>query len=242
MNSHDLDARLEQLAALGEPGRRALYRYVAAQSDAVSREQAAAGVGVAFHVAKFHLDRLVDDGLLVAEYRRPPGRGGPGAGRPTKLYRAVGELDVSVPERRYDLAGRVLVRAVATASAISAEVSSGLADGLADVARGTGRDMAQELSLEIGHRSPVSRLLEVLSSCGYEPAPTGPVIELRNCPFHRLVEEDRELVCGMNLSFVTGLLEGAGVEDASASLDPQPRGCCVRIASPPLQRIDHAVG
>ena len=45
------------------------------------------GVGVARHTAKFHLDRLVEEGLLDTEFRRLSGRQGPGAGRPTKLYR-----------------------------------------------------------------------------------------------------------------------------------------------------------
>jgi predicted ArsR family transcriptional regulator len=227
VNNPDLDARLEQLAALGEPARRALYRYVAGQADAVGREQAAAGVGVAFHVAKFHLDRLVDDGLLIAEYRRPPGRGGPGAGRPAKVYRPAHELDVSIPERRYDLAGRLLVRAVASANTTGDQVS----DRLADEARLAGRDMARGISSEMRGSSPAGRLVAVLSSCGFEPDATDHAIVLRNCPFHRLVEEERDVVCGMNLSFVTGLLEGAGAKDASATLDPQSRGCCVRIAT-----------
>jgi predicted ArsR family transcriptional regulator len=112
----DLDARIGLLAVLGEPVRRALYLYVAAEADQVSRDQAAAALGIARHVAKFHLDRLVEDGLLEAEYRRPPGRGGPGAGRPAKVYRRTGiDVAVSVPERRYDLAGRLLARAVADA-------------------------------------------------------------------------------------------------------------------------------
>ena len=226
VNNPDLDARIEQLAALGEPARRSLYRYVAGQSDAVGREQAAAGVGVAFHVAKFHLDRLVDDGLLIAEYR-PPGRGGPGAGRPAKVYRAVHDLEVSVPERRYDLAGRLLVRAVAAANAAGDQVS----DRLADAARTAGRDMAQGVSSEMRRNTPKRRLLRILSSCGFEPASTDHAIVLRNCPFHRLVEEEHDVVCGMNLSFVTGLLEGAGAHGASATLDPQPRGCCVRIVT-----------
>ena len=42
---NDLDTRLDQVAALGEPVRRALYRFVAAQPEPVTREQAAAGVG-----------------------------------------------------------------------------------------------------------------------------------------------------------------------------------------------------
>ena len=75
MTPEDFDAQVARVAALGEPVRRSLYRFVVAQPDAVSREQAAAGVGVAHHVAKFHLDRLESDGLLEVEYRRPPGRG-----------------------------------------------------------------------------------------------------------------------------------------------------------------------
>ena len=82
MISRDTDDQLGSVAALGEPVRRALYRFVVAQPEPVSRERAATGVGVAHHVAKFHLDRLEADGLLEVEYRRPPGRGGPGPDGP----------------------------------------------------------------------------------------------------------------------------------------------------------------
>jgi predicted ArsR family transcriptional regulator len=78
----------------------------------VSRDEAAAGVGVPRHRAKFHLDKLVGDGLLEAEYRRRSGRRGPGAGRPAKLYRASGELAVMLPGRRYELAGQLMARAI----------------------------------------------------------------------------------------------------------------------------------
>jgi predicted ArsR family transcriptional regulator len=82
-----LEDRLARLAALAEPARRRLYDFVVRSAEPVSRDQAAAGVAVPRHVAKFHLDRLVAGALLDVEYRRPPGRSGPGAGRPTKLYR-----------------------------------------------------------------------------------------------------------------------------------------------------------
>src|SRR3954454_15156457 len=75
------------LAALAEPLRRRLYRYVARMPGPVGREEAALAVGVPVHTAKFHLDRLVDDRLLEVEFRRLTGRTGPGAGRPAKLYR-----------------------------------------------------------------------------------------------------------------------------------------------------------
>src|SRR4029079_13101422 len=95
------------------PARRALYVFVVAQRDAVSREQAAEGVEVPLHTAKFHLDKLVEEDLLDVEFRRLSGRTGPGAGRPSKLYRRSSRrLSVSLPERRYDPAGVVLASAI----------------------------------------------------------------------------------------------------------------------------------
>jgi predicted ArsR family transcriptional regulator len=217
------DVRLDRVAALGEPVRRALYRYVAGQPEPVGRDRAASAVDVPHHVAKHHLDRLVADGLLGAEYRRPPGRGGPGAGRPAKVYRAVGDIDVSVPERHYDLAGRLLVRAVASAAHTGAPV----ADTVVDVAHAAGRELGQGTAAT--GRQRAQRLTAALESCGFEPAKTGADITLRNCPFHRLAEEDRDLICTMNLAFVRGCIDGSGV-DATATLDPLPGGCCVRIS------------
>src|SRR5947208_15695681 len=108
----DLHTRLGQLSALAEPVRRDLYTFVVARREPVTREQAAAGLDVPVHVAKFHLDRLVEDGLLDAEYRRPPGRGGPGAGRPAKVYRRSGPAgEGRTPGPRYAAAARGLVAA-----------------------------------------------------------------------------------------------------------------------------------
>ncbi len=78
----ELSRRAARIGALAEPVRRELYEYVVAQPEAVSREQAADGVDVPRHTAKFHLDRLVEEGLLETEFRRLTGRTGPGAGRP----------------------------------------------------------------------------------------------------------------------------------------------------------------
>src|SRR3954453_6122697 len=116
--TEDFDGQVAAVGALADPARRALYRFVSAAENPVSRDQAAAGVGLARHTVKFHLDRLVDDGLLEAEDRRLSGRRGPGAGRPAKLYRrAARQFAVTLPERHYDLAGRVLAAAVESAAA-----------------------------------------------------------------------------------------------------------------------------
>jgi predicted ArsR family transcriptional regulator len=224
----DLDARLDRLAGLGEPVRRALYRFVVGQRAPVSREQAATGVGVAHHVAKFNLDRLVEDGLLDAEYRRPAGRGGPGAGRPAKLYRrAEGDLEVSLPERRYDLAGRLLVRAVARAERSGGSV----AESLHDVAREAGHDLGGN-AVEGGRRSQrrtAESLVALLADQGFEPCVQSEGITLTNCPFHALAQEETALVCGMNVAFVQGVLDGLGTSKLDAELDPAPGRCCVRI-------------
>ena len=214
---NDLDARLDQVATLGEPVRRALYRFVAAQPEPVTREQAAAAVGVAQHTAKFHLDRLVDDRLLEASYRRPPGRGGPGAGRPAKVYRRSDtDLDVSLPERRYELAGRLLVKAVAQAERTGSPVSEALPAVAPRAGRSAGTQAAPDL-------------FDALSADGYEPRDEGDGITLANCPFHALAREATDVVCGMNRAYLEGMLGGIGETGLDARLDPAPGRCCVRL-------------
>src|SRR5580692_468709 len=118
---------LTALAALAAPLRRRLYLHVTSSDAPVSRDAAAEALGVARSVAAFHLDKLAEVGVLDTEYRRPPGRSGPGAGRPTKYYRrSERELDFSVPERRYDVAAAILARAVADATSASIPVNAAL--------------------------------------------------------------------------------------------------------------------
>src|SRR6476619_5878053 len=112
----DRTSGVAAVAALAEPTRRRLYEHVVRQAQAVSRDEAAAATDVPRATAAFHLDRLVDDGLLEVQFERRSGRTGPGAGRPAKLYRrAECTVSVSLPERRYDLAGELLAAAVVEA-------------------------------------------------------------------------------------------------------------------------------
>jgi predicted ArsR family transcriptional regulator len=73
-------------------------------------------------------------------------------------------------------------------------------------------------------------LEEALATRGYEPfEDEAGVIRLRNCPFHRLAEQHRDVVCGMNQSYLQGVLEGLNRTDVTASLEPEPGLCCVAI-------------
>jgi len=231
--SRDFDAQITGIAALGEPVRRALYRYVAEQAGPVNRDKAAKGVSVARHVAKFHLDKLVEDGLLEVEFSRPPGRGGPGAGRPAKRYRrSARQLAVSLPPRDYELAGRLLARAVTAAERDHIRVD----DALHDAARDVGRSLAELVRQQAGARPTRSALLaattSVLRDYGYEPR-TDPVgVTLANCPFHALAQDYTDLVCGMNLALLTGLVDTLDRPGLEARLEPAPGQCCVRLRKP----------
>lgn len=107
------EAQISAVAALDEPTRRQLYDYVARQPGPVGRDEAAAACQLPRTTAAFHLDRLVDEHLLDVVYQWRTGRTGPGAGRPAKLYHRSGQhVALSLPQRRYELAGKLLSGAV----------------------------------------------------------------------------------------------------------------------------------
>jgi predicted ArsR family transcriptional regulator len=205
---------VEAITTLSDPVRRRLYDYVVAQDHEVGRAEAADAAGIQRTLAAFHLDRLAGAGLLDVVFRRPPGRAGPGAGRPAKLYRrSATEHVVSLPPRDYG-----------TAAALLAEVvdSLGAEADLEGVARRHGRSTGA---------SAKGGVEELLSRQGYAPYREGDAVRMRNCPFHTLARDFPPLMCGMNLALVEGLLEGMGETGLSAGLRPRPGECCVEIIS-----------
>ncbi len=222
----DFAAQVSGVGALAEPARRALYLYVAAQPEAVSRDQAAEGVGLPRHTAKFHLDKLVEEGLLDTEFRRLSGRRGPGAGRPTKLYRrSAREVAVTLPQRHYYLAGQILACAVESAARDSDPVLEAEQRAAADCGRRLG---AEEQPGE-GGGSPLDDFAVTLAAQGYEPRVQEGVLVLANCPFHALARDHTALVCGMNLHLITAMLDELGHTEVQARLDPAPGRCCVTL-------------
>jgi len=228
--SSQLDERLARIAALGEPIRRALYRYVVSRREPVGRDQAAEALGVPRHTAKFHLDRLETEGLLETEYSRPAGRRGPGAGRPAKRYRrAGGEVAVSLPERRYDIAGLVLARGIAVATESGAPVDESVRGAALAEGHTLGAAAKAQCADDPRPDAAAEAVLKTLEDYGYEPHDAGEVIELVNCPFHTLAEEHSSLVCQMNLDLITGMLEQCPTSGLCARLDPAPGRCCVLL-------------
>jgi predicted ArsR family transcriptional regulator len=208
---------IEAIAVLQDPVRRRLYDFVAAQDHEVSRNEAAEGAGIQRTLAAFHLDKLVDAGLLETESRRLSGRSGPGAGRPAKLYRRSGaEHQVSVPARDYRIAADLLAE-VAEVARLDTELQT--------AARREGR----AARAAAGSVEGLAATTALLAARGYEPrldADRG-VLRMANCPFHVLSERHPALVCGMNLALMEGLMEGA--EGLRACMDPRPGLCCVVV-------------
>lgn len=219
------------IGALADPVRRRLYLYVCSQPDPVGRDEAAEAVGVARHQAKFHLDRLESDGLLDSEFARLSGRSGPGAGRTSKLYRrADREIAVSLPDREYQLAGRLLADSVAESVASGEPVLDVLHRHAAAHGRTLGRTALAATATPETATSALRLATRVLAGHGYEPRPEGERVVLANCPFHALAKVQTELVCHMNEALVAGVAAVLGPHCPQVTLDPKPGRCCVVLA------------
>ena len=198
---------LEAIGALREPVRRAVYEYVVGRAEAVSRNEVAEAVGIGRTLAAFHLDKLAEAGLLETAYA--PRSGGPGAGRPAKLYRrSAAEHAVTLPPRDYRLLAEVLAEAVERAGVEPA---------------------AYAAAHEVGARLAGDEIVSRLRVLGYEPFEDADrTVRLRNCPFDALAQSHPGLVCGLNLALLEGLVGDGGRE---VRLEPRPTGCCVAIRS-----------
>ena len=207
MRRQELDRQLAALASLGDPLRRDLYRCVTARDGGVGRDEAAATVGVSRALAAYHLDKLVEAGLLATRFERRSGRRGPGAGRTAKLYlRSASPVDVALPARDLGLMAELLARAV------EADPSG-----------------AARSALDRAARAAAASVRSLLADRGYEPHEEDGAVRLRNCPFGPLAEAHRDLVCAANLAFVQGLLQDHRNSGLRAVLQPRPGRCCVAL-------------
>src|SRR5512132_909610 len=231
MDPSDVDQQLTGLAGLGDPIRRALYRHVAERGVPVSRDEAAHAAGISRPLAAYHLDKLVDDGLLEPRYQRRGGRRGPGAGRPAKHYvRADHPIELSLPARDYAALAELL------AGAVEADPSGTATAALNRAAATLGAELGAKAA---SHTAPdgdpdqvLATVRQTLAARGYEPyEDVDGTIRLRNCPFDRIAAQHRQLVCGANHAMLQALTDQVDGDPPTvrAVLDPQPGRCCVTL-------------
>ena len=234
-------AAVAVIAALHHPTRSKLYGFIRRERRPVTREEAAAAIGISHKLAAFHLDQLLDVGLLHAADLITPGRRGPG--RAPKAYTlAPGEWQVSMPERRYKLLAEVLIRALLT----SKPTDSGWQAAL-QAATETGRQLGEHVRTDqrlgrLGPERALTTAAETLEGYGYEPHRDAGSIVLRNCPFAQLATSAPDLICTLNHHLIAGLLSGLGVAQRLHAILVRARlGCCVQVHTghhdtPPSER------
>lgn len=223
------ETALTSLGALGDELRRRLFDFVRRAHHPVTREEAAADAGISRKLAAFHLDKLVDAGLLQARYEAPAGIRK--VGRTPKVYEpAPHGIEVSIPARRYEMLADILTEAVtaqadtepARETALRVAASRGEAAGTAERERLRPGRLGAERGLTLAAAA--------LEPYGFEPdRPTPTRVRLLNCPFHALAGKAPELVCGINHAFLTGYLHGLGSDHTTAVLTPRPDACCVEL-------------
>lgn len=226
---HRSGDNVDKVAALADPVRRELYRFIADQAEPVSRDQAADAVGIARHQARFHLDRLEAEGLLESDYARMTGRTGPGAGRTAKRYRrAHDDVSVNLPPREYELAGRLMANAIVEADASGVSV----VEALNQLAYRYGREAgatAEGVPPSDAHAA-LHIAVDILSAHGYEPRYGDGEVYLTNCPFHAMAKAQTELACNMNEALICGVADALAPHSPQARLCPQDNRCCVVLS------------
>ncbi len=220
------DPAIRAVAALDDDLRRGMYAFIRAARRPVTRDEAAASVGISRKLAAFHLDKLVDAGVLQADYRATGVRR---VGRAPKVYRpADADIRVSLPSRRHDLLAEILLDA-----ATSGEQETQDAITKAAYARGHDIGAAERVRTRPG-RLGAERALTIIAAAmrdnGFDPVreSTGS-LRLHTCPFHPMVAKAPALVCGLNHAFLSGLLDGLDAPTVTAELAPRSGECCVEV-------------
>ncbi|MEO8888226.1 MAG: transcriptional regulator [Jatrophihabitantaceae bacterium] len=216
------------IATLDDGVRAALFACVRDASGPVTREGAAGAVGISRKLAAFHLDKLVAAGLLQS---RIEAVGAPKVGRAPKVYEPSG-LDVGfcVPQRDHGLLAEILLAAV-----LRERTDERASETVLRVARDRGSEVgAAERERtrpgRVGAERALTMAADVLTEQGYEPARDPGGVRLRNCPFHPLAASAPELVCGLNQSYLSGVLDGLQADHAiEAVLAPREGACCVEL-------------
>ncbi len=218
------DPAIRAVAALDDDLRRGMYAFIRAARRPVTRDEAAAAVGISRKLAAFHLDKLVDAGVLQADYRQVSGLRK--VGRAPQVYRPTdADISVSIPPRKHDLLAEVLLDAA----------TSDEPDAIRKAAYDRGHRAGADERLRtrpgrLGTERALTLLAATMRQHGFEPArESSTSVRLHTCPFHPMAARSPELVCGINHAFLTGLLDGLDAPTLTAELAPRSGECCVEL-------------
>jgi predicted ArsR family transcriptional regulator len=206
--SYDKDGLyLGRLAdVFGDPTRRGIYRHLRGCDAPQSATEVADVFGLHRTVARAHLEKLGELGLVSTSTRRRPG-----GGLPAKIYSVTDDrLEVMLPPRRYERLARLLLRLVH--ETLDPDVAAAAAAALG---RAYGVQTAEEFAGGDDVQAPVRlsprAVMDWMEIAGYG-ATLGSngdgetVIEVHNCVYRELSKDFPEVVCAFDRNMLCGML------------------------------------
>jgi predicted ArsR family transcriptional regulator len=193
--------------------------------EPMTASSAAARLGLHVNTARFHLDALTADGLVVRdrEERSAPGR-------PKVMYAAARSAP-GVAGRSYRLLAEIL--------------TSYLADRLPDPAGSAeeaGRAWGRFLTEPVrpfdapDEQKALDSLVGGLERIGFDShvvdEPGSLRLEVSHCPFLEVAEGHNDVVCSVHLGLMRGMLEQMGAPVRAQDLEPlvKPSLCIAHLA------------
>lgn len=217
-------------AALGESRSRVLDLLRAADAP-VGVQEIAERAGLHPNTARFHLDGLVEAGM-VERYSESSGQ----IGRPRTVYRAR-PAAAATGQRSYRLLAEMLTTLIA--EHVSQPESAATEAGRVWGGYLTERPAPFE---RVDAQAAVERLVGVLSEIGFDPAAETAVphgggdgthlrVRLRHCPFREVAERHRDVVCALHLGLMQGALGELRAPVTADRLDPfvEPSLCVAHL-------------
>lgn len=181
--------------------RGAVLKVLRAAAIPLGIDEVAAAVGLGVTTVRFHLDHLLESGLVTT--RRAPVEG---PGRPRLLYRAVAAEAVE-GAAAYRLLAGLLAAELARSGDPTAAVAAGWAWAnrldIAPVSLAGTDESATDQAME--------RVIDLLDEGGFAPERERDQdqyrISLYRCPFLELAAQSPEVVCAVHLGLVRGVLD-----------------------------------
>lgn len=169
-----------------------ILAYLSAYPSATAGELARS-LGCTAANVRYHLDDLLDRGMVTAECSQPSGQ----RGRPRLIY------CLSVKNREHNLVDL----SAALLTIVVEESQTGLADRLlerlvAEIA-GPLPDRGKQISLQL--TTLVRRLNEHFYHARWEAWAGGPRVYLTNCPYSALLPEHKKTLCEMDRQVIIHL-------------------------------------
>jgi predicted ArsR family transcriptional regulator len=213
-----------------ESGRLRVLELLRRASGPLGVSELATQSGLHPNTVRFHVDRLLTEGLATreVEQRTRPGR-------PRLTFTAVPDHELSRDQRNYRLLADMLAGFLSSVSpdAPAQSVALGEAWGRFLALRPPpGEPVTEEQS--------VAELLRVLDDVGFSPRLTEDDdrqlrVLLRHCPFLEVANQHREVVCSLHLGLMQGVLaeQHAPVEATELVPFAEPTACVAHLRRHP---------